>query len=62
MQKKQKYNFDKGDFIHMKGKSLFEEYEIIQKLGEGSYGCVYKVQHKQTKFIRAVKAIKKKNS
>jgi calcium-dependent protein kinase len=60
MPKKQKYNFDKGDFIHMKAKSLFEEYEIIQKLGEGSYGCVYKVQHKQTKFIRAVKAIKKK--
>ena len=43
----------------MKATSLFKEYEIIKKLGEGAYGCVYKVQHKQTKFIRAVKAIKK---
>ena len=37
------------------------EYEIKEKLGEGAYGCVYKVQHKTTQFLRAVKAIKRKH-
>ena len=45
----------------MKNKSLFDEYEIKEKLGEGAYGCVYKVQQKTTGFIRAVKAIKRKH-
>lgn len=60
-EKKKKFNFDRGNFIHMKIKSLFEEYEIKDKLGEGAYGCVYKVQHKTTQFLRAVKAIKRKH-
>jgi calcium-dependent protein kinase len=45
----------------MKTKSLFDEYEIKEKLGEGGYGCVYKVQHKSTQLLRAVKAIKRKH-
>ena len=45
----------------MKTKSLFDEYEIKEKLGEGGYGCVYKVQHKNTQLLRAVKAIKRKH-
>ena len=45
----------------MKSKSLFDEYTIKEKLGEGAYGCVYKVQHKFTNFLRAVKAIKRKH-
>ena len=45
----------------MKKKSLFDEYEIKEKLGEGGYGCVYKVQHKSTQLLRAVKAIKRKH-
>ena len=44
----------------MKNKSLFDEYEIKEKLGEGAYGCVYKVQQKSTGYIRAVKAIKRR--
>ena len=43
----------------MKSKSLFDEYTIKEKLGEGAYGSVYKVQHKFTNFLRAVKAIKR---
>lgn len=45
----------------MKTKSLFDEYEIKEKLGEGAYGCVYKVQNKTTQLVRAVKAIKRKH-
>jgi calcium-dependent protein kinase len=52
--------FDKSDFINMKTKSLFEDYDVREKLGEGAYGCVYKAYHKKTKMIRAVKAIKRK--
>jgi len=58
---KKTFNFDRSNFIHMKSKSLFDEYIIKEKLGEGAYGCVYKVQHKHTNFLRAVKAIKRKH-
>lgn len=59
--KKSSLNFDKKNFINMKTKNLFEDYEVKDKLGEGSYGCVYKAIHKKTKLIRAVKAIKRKH-
>jgi len=39
-----------------------KNYEIIKRLGEGSYGTVDKVLHKQTKAIRAMKKINKKNA
>jgi len=52
---------DKSNFIIMKTKSLFDEYEIKEKLGEGAYGCVYKVTQKSTNFLRAVKAIERKH-
>ena len=61
MQIKKTFNFDRSNFIQMKSKSLFDEYTIKEKLGEGAYGCVYKVQHKFTNFLRAVKAIKRKH-
>jgi len=59
--KKPSLKFDKSNFIRMKTKSLFDEYEIKEKLGEGAYGAVYKVQQKTTNFLRAVKAIKRKH-
>ena len=59
--KKEIIHFDKRDFVRMKKVNIFDEYEIKEKLGEGAYGCVYKVQQKVTKFLRAVKAIKKEN-
>jgi serine/threonine protein kinase len=43
----------------MKEDNIFDEYDLKNKLGEGAYGCVYKVQQKTTNFLRAVKAIKK---
>ena len=60
-QNKSSLKIEKSQFIKMKSKSLFSEYEIQEKLGEGTYGCVYKVLQKTTSFLRAVKAIKRKN-
>ena len=51
---------DKSDFVRMKDDNIFDEYELKEKLGEGAYGSVYKVQQKYTNYLRAVKAIKKK--
>ena len=39
----------------------FENYEIIKKLGNGTFGQVFKVVHKQTGVIRAMKIIPKNN-
>ena len=43
-------------------KELFtKDYEVIGDLGNGSYGSVKKVRHKQLKELRAMKIIPKKN-
>ena len=36
-------------------------YDIIKKLGKGTFGTVYKVMHKKTGIIRAMKVIPKNN-
>ncbi len=59
--KKNSLFFDKKNFINMKKRNLFDEYEILGKIGEGAFGCVYQTVQKKTNFIRAVKAIKKKH-
>ncbi len=59
--KKKTIKIDKGNFVRMKSDNFFDEYELKEKLGEGSYGSVYKVHQKTTNYLRAVKAIKKKN-
>ena len=58
--KKTTIKFDKGNFVRMKEDNIFDEYELKEKLGEGAYGSVYKVQQKFTNYLRAVKALKKK--
>ena len=59
--KNQSIRIDKSDFVRMKEDNIFDEYDLKEKLGEGAYGCVYKVQQKFTNYLRAVKAIKKKH-
>lgn len=36
------------------------DYEIVDKIGEGSFGTVYKVKHKNLQLERALKTIEKK--
>ena len=60
LKKKKTIKIDKGDFVRIKGDNFFEEYDLKEKLGEGAYGCVYKVLQRKTNYLRAVKAIKKK--
>ena len=38
-----------------------EYYEIVKKLGKGTFGTVYKVMHKKTGVVRAMKVIPKNN-
>ena len=45
--------------IISKSNDPFEDYEIIKKLGEGTYGRVYKIRNKNNNTIRAMKKISK---
>jgi calcium-dependent protein kinase len=45
--------------VRFKYHSIHQNYTFIEKLGEGSYGIVYKVQSKQTGEVRAAKIFKK---
>lgn len=51
---------EKKSFIHKNNDPIGNNYEIRQKIGSGSYGTVYKVIHKRTGVLRAMKVIKKK--
>lgn len=50
-----------SNFI-VKNQSRFEHYyETLSRIGSGSYGSVYKVVHKSTGLVRAMKMIRKDN-
>ena len=53
--------FNKENFVGKKQGLLTDYYEVIRKLGKGSYGKVYEVKNKTTGEIRACKQLSKSN-
>ena len=51
----------RGTFVHYTKGNIIQMYSIIGVLGKGSFGRVYKVKHKITSDIRAVKVLSKEN-
>lgn len=47
------------NFVVESKEQITKIYKIIEKLGSGSFGQVYKVQHRETKQLRALKMVKK---
>lgn len=48
-------------FVARNKNHIKSSYSILEKMGEGSFGKVYKVTHKQTGQVRAMKMINKEN-
>jgi calcium-dependent protein kinase len=47
--------------IKEKNERIEEDYKIIEKIGSGAYGNIFKVEHIKSGFIRAMKIVKKEN-
>jgi serine/threonine protein kinase len=48
----------KDIFIKSRYGNICNEYTIVSKIGEGTYGNVYKAFHKQSNNPRAIKILK----
>ena len=48
-----------SSFPKSKSGDVFSFYEILKKLGEGSYGKIYKVKNKDSEEIYAMKQMDK---
>ena len=48
-----------GMTVNPNKENIKDNYQILSKIGEGSYGVVWKVRHKRTNLIRAMKKITK---
>jgi len=55
------YKVDQINFVKKQHGSFIENYQVLEQLGEGSYGKVCKCKNKLSNFERAVKFIKKKS-
>lgn len=51
----------RSTFVHYTKGDIISMYSIIGVLGKGSFGRVYKVKHKITQDLRAVKVLSKEN-
>lgn len=54
------YNYKSGDYKFVKHDHIAFRYEMIEKLGHGSFGCVFKVFDHKHKTNTALKIIKNK--
>lgn len=51
----------KKAIMKFQNKDIQDVYVILEKVGEGGYGKVYRAVHRETGTNRAIKRIKKKN-
>jgi len=58
MDKKEK-NSESEDDINILNKTFFNKYHCIKKLGEGSFGCIYKAEYNGDFFALKFESIKK---
>lgn len=56
------FKVTQGIMVCDSGSDPFKYYEKLDVLGEGSFGVVFRVAHKQTGFIRAMKIIDKQSA
>lgn len=56
-QKLKDFNIKPGFLVQANKDDPYKLYEVINLLGAGTYGQVYKVKHKETKELRAMKVI-----
>lgn len=56
-----KKDFNVKAKIERNDKTIQDKYNVLNQLGKGSFGTVFKVFHKHTKQTRAMKVIKKEN-
>ncbi len=57
--KRKSLTISKRAFIRIIQDDITNHYEVIKKLGEGSYGKIYKAKNKISGDIRAMKQIEK---
>lgn len=49
----------KGAFVKFREENIEQNYVFLEKIGEGSYGKVFKALHRKQKTFRAIKVLKK---
>lgn len=49
----------KEAFIKFREENIEAYYNFLEKIGEGSYGNVFKALHRKNKTLRAIKVLKK---
>ena len=47
--------------VDERSNTFSQDYEIKEIIGKGAFGVVYKIKHKKTQMIRALKIVKKEN-
>ena len=57
--KNENIKISKESFVTINQGDITQFYEVLKKIGEGSFGKIYKVKNKQSGDIRAMKQIMK---
>ena len=53
------FSISKRQFIRIIQSDITNHYEVIKKIGEGSYGKIYKAKNKISNELRAMKQMEK---